>query len=249
MTTNTNDRAALIAKLLSTAESLAAQGNEEAAATYTAKASALQLKYMIEDSEIRQAAGDKRADDPLVSHVVIGVEKRGGYVKARRDLVASLASIFHCKITMAHDRSSMTIYGYRSDVDFVQTIFTSLVTQMMRNMEHDARMMPAGESARTWRTSYAHGWAYRVVTRLRAARTAQECAAYTNTPGTAIVLRDRSQAVQDYYDELFAGRKMRAGYANRSIRSGDGHRRGDAAGARADLGGPRLGKGVRGQLN
>ena len=249
MTTNNTDRAALIAKLLSTAESLSAQGNEEAAASYMAKASALQLKFMVEDSEIRQAQGDKRADDPLVSHRVIGVEKRSGYVKARRDLLDGLVSIFHCKATMAHDRSSMTIYGFQSDVDFVQTIFSSLVTQMMSNMDHDAKSMPSWESPRTWRTSYAHGWAWRVVSRLRAARTSQEAEAGTTTPGTALVLRDRSQAVQDYYDQLFAGRKMRAGYVNRSTRSSDGLRRGDAAGSRADIGGPRLGRGVRGQLN
>jgi hypothetical protein len=232
MTTNSFDYADKIAKLLKMAEGAP---NEEMAANYMAKASELQLQHMIADSDIRQA--EKGPQDNLARHFVRGLDKNAGYIKAKRDIVYGLAVIFHCKVTIAKDRSSVALYGFQSDIDFIQTLSDSLQIQMMRHMETAAHTMPRYESARTWRTSFAHGFADRVVARLRASRASQEAEAGTNTPGTALVLRDRSQAVAAYFDDIFAGKKLGASYKNRSIRSANGLIAGDAAGSLADLGG------------
>lgn len=228
----------LIAKLLATAESLAQSGREEAAATYLAKASELQLEHMISDSDLRQSG--KGPTDEIIAMTVRGVDKGAAFVKAKRDLVAGLASIFHCKVNMAMDRSIMTLYGYESDVTFVQQLLDSLLIQLHSHMLHDAgqELRRAFHVDRSWKTSYAHGWVNRVVSRLRDFRKAQEFAAGQEM-STAVVLRDRSVAVTEYYNDRFAG-KIRAGYKNQSVRDARGAAAGADAGNRADLGGTRI---------
>lgn len=163
------------------------------------------------------------------------MEKNSGYIKARRDLLYGLCDIFNVKTTIAHDRSYVTMYGFETDLDFVQQMFDSLALQMHSMMEHDGR-----GQGRSWRTSYAHGFAYRVVTRLRLIRAQQEHDASDGNVSTALVLRDRSVAVQEDFNRRFAGAKLRSSYKNRSIRDGHGYASGDAAGSRADLGQRRM---------
>lgn len=224
----------LINKLLAKANGT---DNELEASTYLAKASALQLEHMISDSDLRAAQGEAAPVDELNAYAVKNLPKGGGYIKARRDIVFGLASIFHCRVTIAPDRSVVRLYGHQSDIDFIQALYDSLSIQMLRHMETDA---PRGVD-RSWRTSFAHGWVARVVTRLRAARSTQETEASSATPGTAIVLRSRDVAVQDFFSRQMGGAKLRASYKNRSVRSAAGLYAGDAAGMRADLGGRALG--------
>lgn len=234
-----NDRASRIAALLATAESYAREGNEQAAATYTAKASELQLKYMIEDSDIRKAGA--KPTDELDRRLARGVNKGAAYIKARRDIVVGLANIFNVRVTIAHDRSSMTLLGFASDLDFVQQVFDSLSLQLDSAL---ARV----KGDRSYKTSFAHGFAHRVIMRLRDARTDQVADADSSTPGTALVLADRRAIVASYFAEQFAGVKMGSSYKNRSVRSAGGFYAGDAAGRVADIGGAKIGRPTRGQL-
>ncbi|MGD9729243.1 MAG: hypothetical protein AB7L09_22035 [Nitrospira sp.] len=241
------DRAATIAKLLATAESFAREGNETTAQAYIDRASQLQLKYMIEDSDIRQAAGKDRVEEKLVSVRVRGVDKGSQFIKARRELVTGLAFVFHCQITLTTDRARMSLWGYESDVQFVQTLFNSLSIQMISLMDDDVRRTYRRPVDRSWRTSFAHGYARRVYARLKASRAAQETEAGTTTPGASLVLRSRSEAVQAWFGQQ-AGLRRGSVYKNTSTRSADGYYAGQAAGDRADIGNVRVGGGAKGQL-
>lgn len=223
--TNTHDYAEKIALLLRKAEGAA---NEEEAAAYFAMASKLQLKKQISDSEIR-AAGQDVPIDELDTMRVSGLDKGAAYIKAKRDMVSGLARIFHCRVTMASDRSFMDLHGHTTDMAFVQAMYDSLCVQML------TMMTQAGPGDRSFKTSFAHGYAYRVVARVGAARASQENEA-ADTPGTAIMLRDRLVDVEKYFADRFSGMKLRAGYRNRSMRSAAGMAAGAAAADRADLG-------------
>lgn len=244
MTTNT-DRAATIAKLLSTAESLAASGNEVAAQSYINRASEMQLKFMIEDSDIRQASGKDHAEEQLITVRVAGVQKNSGYIKARRELVTGLAFIFHCRITLTTDRAEMRLWGYESDVKFVQTLFNSLSVQMISLMDEASH----GRVDRSWRTSFAHGYARRVCSRLRDSRAQQEDEMTASTPGTDLVLADRTAVVNAWFGRTAGVRRGGPVYRNTSTRSAAGYAAGHMAGDLADIGNVRVGGGSRGQLN
>lgn len=241
MTTN---YAAKIASLLATAESYAAQGNEDAAATYNAKASELQLKKQIDESDIRAEQNAATPVDELTAAYVRGLDKNAGYIKAKRDLLYGLAAIFNLKTVIAHDRSYVRMFGHQTDIEFVQQLFDSLVIQMSGAMEAEAYR----GAGRSWRTSFAHGWVGRVTMRLRAARASQTEDVKAETPGAELVLASRKDKVETYFKDQFAGRKLGTSYKNRSIRDAHGYARGDAAGARADIGGTRLNQGTRKQL-
>lgn len=229
MTTTTN-YADKIAKLLAKAENTT---NEHEAAIYLAKASQLQLEKQISDSDLRAAQGENVPTDDLVTKIVAGLPKGAGYIKAKRDLVYGLASVFNLKVTIAADRSEVRLYGHTTDFEFVQSLFNSLILQM-------ESAMARARGDRSFKTSFAHGYVNRVIARLREARHGQESEAVVESPGTALVLRDRSLIVTDYFNSQFGGRKLGSSYKNRSIRSTAGIIAGDAAGRNARLGQPEI---------
>lgn len=229
------DYAGKIASLLAKAEATTFEPERDA---LLSKASELQLKWMISDSEVRASADVKNVSDQLVTRAAVGVEKNSAFVKAKRDLVIGLANIFHVKVTIYSDRSGMTLFGFESDVRFVDQLSASLVVQMMAAMEREH------SRDRSFRTSFAHGYAARVVERLSEARRRQECEA-SSEPGTALVLRDRSDQVNKYFRDQLSGVKLRAGYKNRSVRSTEGLTAGRMAGNAANIGQVGVGTGRR----
>lgn len=234
------DYAGKIAALLAKAEATAFEPERDA---LLSKASELQLKWMISDSDVRASKDRKDVSDYLMRCAAEGVVKNSAFVKAKRDLLTGLCSIFHVKITIYTDRSVMNLFGFASDVAFVKQLHASLVVQMLAAMEQQAHGLNSRD--RSWKTSFAHGYAQRVVYRLQQARRTQEAEASSTDAGTALVLRDRSTQVQAYFDEQLSGVKLRSGYKNRSIRSRDGLSAGSAAGDRADLGGTKVSSGGR----
>lgn len=243
MTTTRFDYADKIAKLLAMAEGAT---NEDMAANYLTKASDLRLRMMISDEDIRRAGGADRKSEDMIKKIVLR-DKHAAYVKARRELMTWLASIYNARITMASDRSFMCLYGFESDIAFIEQMYASLILQLATHMKNDqARRVNDGASTRSWQTSYAHGWVGRVAQRLRDARQRQEHDVVAEVAGTALVLRDRGVAVTKYFADNTG--KLGSGYKNRSIRSQSGMLAGHAAGNRADIGATRLG-GQRAQLD
>jgi len=235
-----------IAKLLAMAEDPSVTESE--AANFLAKASELRMNQMISDDEIRRAGTASTPDDTIAWRFVMR-EKSGFVIKARRELLYGLCDIHNVRTAIASDRSYIKLFGHTTDMDFVEQMLASLTIQMRGHMESAWRdAIGADAGARTWKTSFAHGYVGRVIVRLRAIQAAKITdVRETSAPGVELVLRDRNVAVQKYYDDYFGGRKLRGSYKNTSVRSADGVVAGYRAGADADLGQTRVG-GSRVQL-
>ena len=216
-----------IVALLNKAESTTSEHERDA---LLEKATQLRLKYLIEDAQLK--AHDNTPKEKIVWKDMLA-EKHAAFIKAKRELLTGLANLNNCQPLLMGKRDYMQIVGHESDIDYVQFLYASLMLQMERAMATDEHNRPTYDSIRSWRTSYAHAWVRRVLQRLQAFKTSSEHAAEASTPGTALVLRDRSTEVAQRVSERYP--HTRSAYKNTSVHSRDGYTRGDAAGQRAAL--------------
>jgi hypothetical protein len=238
--TKPHDYASKIAKLLAMAEDPGI--TEEMAANYLAKASELQLSMTISDAQIRAAAGSNHAPEEMFTNVMVLRMKNAPYIKARRELMTGLAFLYNVRPTLAADRSFMGLWGFESDIAFVQQMYTSIELQLANHMDVDWREYIGSDNARAWKVSFAHGYVGRVLDRLRHARSKN----VSETVGAALVVRDRGEMVQRHYETATAGIvSNRAVYKNTSVNSRDGVTAGYRAGNRADIGNTRVGGDTR----
>lgn len=247
-----------IQKLLALAEAEAAAGNEGARDTLLERASALQLKYAIEDAML-QAQHGVTTDQIITADFC--TESNTPLIKAKRQLINELAYLYRGKAVMLGEwktkkdggnkydkRAKIRVWAHQSDLDFITALYNSLLIQMQTMMAADeakvaVELAQYGVPPKTriagWRVSYAYGWVGRVVARLREAKQRTEGTAETSQPGTALVLRDRTQLVVDQVVSLYPSLR------NTSYRVDDkdpaGRAAGRAAAERADLGHRRVG--------
>jgi hypothetical protein len=162
------------------------------------------------------------------------------WAQVRAHLLAGLVGAMRCQCVLlpAAGGKRVHVFGYTSDLERAEMLYTSLLVQMAHGLA--AADVPATvRSARAWRRSWLLGYTSAVVTRVRAA---EERAASTaedrrdgTGPSTALVLADRSLVVRRHCEEAYpVTRKMRITY------TGSGYRTGYAEGERADIGGARL---------
>lgn len=253
------DRAKLAAKiqaLLAQAEGEAAAGNEAARDTFLEKAAALQLKYAIEDAMVA-AQGNATAEQ--IATLDFCTESNTPLIKAKRQLINELAILYRGKAVMLGEwrpkkdggvrfdkRARVRVWAHQSDLDFIGALYNSLILQMQTMMAADERGgrdqngFPMGmiTTRAAWRVSYAYGWVSRVVARLREAKRRTEGAAETSEPGTALVLRDRTQLVTDRVLGLHPS--LRTTKYRVDDNDPNGRRAGQAAAERADLGHKRV---------
>lgn len=260
------DRAKLAAKiqaLLAQAEGEAALGNEGARDTFLEKAAALQLKYAIDDAML--AVGAQNKDE--LTEADFCIESNTPLIKAKRQLINGLAHWNRGKAIMMGDfkdkrgggrrwdkRAKVRVYAHESDLQFITMLYNSLILQMQTMMANDERKIldsyrpPARPSAAmaSWRVSYAYGWVDRVLGRIGEAALRNESEAESGQPGTALVLRDRSQIVKDHVANQFGPLKK----TNYRIDDKDasGRQAGRAAAERADLGQTKVSTGDRRRL-
>lgn len=244
-----------IQKLLALAESEAAAGNEAARDTLLEKAAALQLKYAIADAML--AVGTQNKDELAFGDFC--TESNTPLIKAKRQLINGLAIHNRGKAIMMGEfrtkrdgssrwdrRAKVRVYAHQSDLDFITMLYNSLIIQMQTMMAADERlykegaMLPGGggKGWAAWRVSYAYGWVARVLGRIAEAAQRNETAAETTEPGTALVLRDRTQLVKNFVDQRHA--KLRKTSYRHDDHDEDGRRAGRAAAERADLGGEKI---------
>ena len=245
-----------IQSLLASAEMAAQRGDEAARDDALAKASALQLKFAIDDamSEVTDEDRDTLAEADFCT------ESNTPLIKAKRQLIASLADLHRGRAVMMGDwkekksggmkwdaRAKVRVWAHQSDLDFITALYNSLIVQMQTMMAADERVTYLQKSqVASWRVSYAYGWVGRVVMRIREAKARNEAEAETGQPGTALVLRDRTAIVNKHVDDLFP----RIGKANYRIddKSANGRAAGRAAAERADIGNKRVGDADRPRL-
>ena len=239
--------------LLALAEDAAKRGNEALRDTYLQKATALQLKYVIDESMLPQ---NQRAADEITFEDFCQ-ESNTPLIKAKRELISGIAGLFSGKAVMMPEwkkdkdgnqrwkngkpmydkRAKIRVYAHETDLAFIRQLYTSLILQMqsmMANDERNAEWQYGKEKVpQAWRVSYAYGWVRRVYGRLTVAY-AKEKAEATKEPGTALVLRDRGQAVEVHVGDVL-GKLTNTKY-RRDDNDPGGRAAGYAAGARADLG-------------
>jgi hypothetical protein len=184
--------------LLATAESLADQGNDEAAGAYVAKAHALQQKFsidqaMLEDGEQPRAIIDRTWIMP------------GTYGRRKVDLAHVVAHRTGCAGYFSREGEGVyryTAFGFTADVEWAETLFFSLCHQA----EAALRFAEKGpyEHGRSFTTSFLEGFTHEVRRRLReAAREAKAEAAREHQTAraeggrsVAVVLADKAKRVE-----------------------------------------------------
>jgi len=187
--------------LLATAESLADQGNDEAAGAYVAKAHALQQKYSIDEAMLGDDDGGGRPR-AIVDRIWI---MPGAYGRRKVNLAHVVAVHTGCAGYFSRGEDGgyrFSVFGFAADVEWAETLFFSLCHQA----EAALRFAEKGpyEHGRSFTTAFLEGFTHEVRGRLReAAREAKAEAAreHDGAPGhngrsVALVLADKAKRVE-----------------------------------------------------
>jgi Protein of unknown function (DUF2786) len=221
-----------VRKLLAKAEAEGVTPPE--AEALTAKAAELMARYGIDRA--RLAASRPDTDRP--GNRVIDIANPWAQVRAH--LLAGLAGAMRCQcVLLSTDRpgARVHVFGYASDLERADILYTSLLLQMARGLT--AAAVPDGvRSVRAWRRSWLLGFVSAVVGRVRSAEERAAAGADGPSapgPSTALVLADRAVEIRRQLEQAYpVTRRTRITY------SGRGYRAGYAQGERADIGQTRL---------
>ena len=119
-------------------------------------------------------------------------------------LLAHLADAMRCEAVETDRRgpgSRLHLFGYASDLQRTEVMFTSLRTQMTRTLARQ-QVPETAASVRAWRRSWLLGWATAAIARVKTAGTRAENAEADDVE-LALVLRDRVLAVRDRADQAY----------------------------------------------
>ncbi len=224
-----------VRKLLAKAEDEGVTPHE--AEALTAKAAELMARYGID----RALLGALHPETDSPADRVFDLDNPWAGVKAH--LLAGLASALRCQCILLSRRepgSRVHVFGYLSDLERADILFTSLLVQMARALALEP--VPAhGGRAKAWRRSWMLGYASAVVARVRAAEEAAVASASSDAgagaegPSAALVLADRSLTVRRRAEHAYPRtRRTRVTY------SGNGYQAGYREGQKADIGGAKV---------
>lgn len=221
-----NDLLDRVRKLLAKAEDDSCPAAE--AEALTAKAAELMARYGID----RALLGALRPETDRPGDRVVTLANPWGAVKSH--LLAGLATALRCQcvLTRAAAGPRVHVFGYTSDLERAEILFTSVLVQMSRALAKQA-VPGRGNAAKAWRRSWLLGYCTAVVTRVRAAEeaaVAQASAANETAAGSsaALVLADRSQVVRRLAVAAYPRtRRTRVTYSGSGY--GDGYREGQLA--------------------
>lgn len=198
--------------LLAKAEDPACTPQE--AALFSAKAEELVAKYALDSAMLSQDDKGK----PIMRRYPIS----NPYGRPKTALFQGLARAYGCAPVRDTRSKEDVIVGFASDLDVVEILFASLLVQGQREFFR-------GPSDKAWRTSFWYGFANRVVKRVEESRRK----AKDETPGSALVLADRSSETKDALREMFGGVRSTGGGRTTSAA---GAAAGQAAADRSDIG-------------
>jgi hypothetical protein len=226
-----------VRKLLAKAEDEGCTPEE--AEALTAKAAELMARYGID----RALLGAIRPETDRPADRKFGFDPPWVDVKAH--LLAALATALRCQcVQTQNDQGAMHlhVFGYSSDLERAEILYTSLLVQMARALAKQAA--PGyGNSVKAWRRSWMLGYCAAVVARVRAAEEAavatagadDDHAAADGAASAALVLADRSLTVRLQVSAAYPRlRRKRVTYSGSGY--GDGYREGQ----KADIGGGKL---------
>lgn len=184
--------------LLAKAESTTFPEEAEALST---KAQELMARHAIDEAMVgAEGAGDSPGgvrlpvDDP--------------YARAKSILLAEVAAANRCTAVWSESLGFSTVFGYESDLEFVEVLYTSLLVQATSAMVAAGSQIDVYGRSRTrsFRHAFLLAYATRIGHRLRAVQAASQAAAAAEY-GEALlpVLADRSAAVEAARDTAFPG--------------------------------------------
>jgi Protein of unknown function (DUF2786) len=229
-----------VRKLLAKAEADGVTPHE--AEALTAKAAQLMARYGID----RARLGALHPETDLPVDRMFTLDNPWANVKAH--LLSGLAHALRCQCVLLRGSDpgiAVHMFGYASDIERADILFTSLLVQMARGLAQQE--VPAGApSAKAWRRSWMLGYCAAVVTRVKAAEQdaaeasdAGRDAAADGGPSTAVVLADRTMTIRRNAQEAYPRtRQARVTY------TGNGYSDGYREGQKADIGGGKLRRGA-----
>ena len=112
----------------------------------------------------------------LPADQIVTLDNPWATVKAH--LLSGLAQALRCQCVLLKGSGPgmrVHVFGYASDIERADILFTSLLVQMARGLA--AQECPGAPSAKAWRRSWMLGYCAAVVTRVRAAEQAAAQAA------------------------------------------------------------------------
>src|SRR5580693_9716111 len=167
-----------VRKLLAKAEDEGCTPAE--AEALTAKAAELMARYGID----RALLGALHPETDRPADRRFGFERPWADVKAH--LLAAVATALRCQCvqTQTAEGTRLHIFGYASDLERAEILYTSLLVQMARALVREP-VPAAGNSAKAWRRSWMLGYCSAVGARIRAAEEAAVAAAAPAADETA----------------------------------------------------------------
>ena len=160
--------ASLDARMLARVRALLAKAEstdfEEEAEAFTAKAQELIARHAIDEALLHTVAN---VGEPSVRRLLID----DPYADAKACLVAEVAAANRCRTVYSPQLAWVTAFGYDHDLDAVELLSASLLTQATGTMvRHGSRRDASGRSVtRSFRRAFLLGFAQRVGERLREA--------------------------------------------------------------------------------
>lgn len=183
--------------LLAKAESTTFPDEAEA---LTAKAQQLMTRHAIDRAMIEPDGGPGAAP----SSRRLGIDDP--YASAKSHLLHHVAAASNCRVVFSKDLGFSTVFGFDSELDAVELLFTSLLVQATAGMAAAGADRAGGARwrSRSFRQSFLVGFAVRIGERLReAAATATEEAAADHGGRLLPVLLSRAEAVEQERDRAF----------------------------------------------
>jgi Protein of unknown function (DUF2786) len=231
-----NDLLDRVRKLLAKAEGEGVTPAE--AEALTAKAAELMARYGIDRA--RLGALHPETDRP--ADRMFDLDNPWAGVKVH--LLAGLAMALRCQCILLRrpePGSRVHVFGYMSDLERADILFTSLLVQMARALALQSVPM-GGSKAKAWRRSWMLGYCTAVTSRVKEAEDAAAAAADGESggvdaagPSTALVLADRALTVRRQTEQAYPRtRKTRVTY------TGSGYRDGYTEGQKADIGSTKI---------
>ncbi len=229
--------------LLAQAESTSFAAEAEA---FTEKAEALMAKYAIDQAMLADA-------DPALADKIIcrNVRILMPHLTFKADFLYNLANALDVKAAyISKDRrekdklgpgndlrySVLALVGFTADVEWVETLFTSLEMQRLRALTEAVNNRTHGDHGRSFTVDFNNGWLSTVVRRVKATRQVAEKTyetEHTSSKSIALVLVGKRKQVEEEFSHQFPW--SREGKRRVTLNSAGGYGAGSRAGTNANI--------------
>jgi hypothetical protein len=126
------------------------------------------------------------------------------YASAKATLLACIAHANRCRAVWIADLRYVELFGFDSDLDAVELLFTSLLVQATSSMFASAERFGASSRRPSFRRSFIIGFASRIGERLREAAAASQAGAVADHGDALLpVLATRSDAIDAAFDAAY----------------------------------------------